>query len=309
MNARFRIGAVALLLACGHGPTQSSSTSPLSTIRPSPQSTDHFILDTRSGGSKSIQGATTLGQAESASGLSVSENCQSGNCLGPGFTTNVSGAGEHAIVWNIIQNAGDTACIQGGPAEQDWKIYLTTSGVNATGEIDLQYKYWSGQTATGGGAAGNVGVFSHTGGAGGHKDVVWYRQRGGSVTNDGRFTMADEDSTAHTGQKVLWDPVPGEGGTGSGGDIYASDVGALFDKNNHNNAIVTVTYRLRPESAVGRGDGAFQQWMDTTIVLNLQSRHTGTLGWGEIQIGGPTWICPPQDQTMYIWDIVIWQPS
>ena len=281
----------------------------MSTALPVPKPTDAFVIDSRAGGAKSFQGATNLSQATAASGLSVSENCQSGNCVGPGFSTNVTG-GAHAIIWNVIKDAGNTnGCIQGGPSEQDWKIYLTTSAVNATGEILLQYKYWAGQTATGGGAAGNVGVFSHTGGAGGHKNVVWFRQRNSTVTNDGRFTMATEDSTSHTGDKVYWDAVPGESGTGSGGDIYSSDVGVVFDKNNHNNEIVTVTYRLRPESGIGKADGVFQEWMDTTLVMNLQHQRTGTLGWGEVQIGGPTWICPPQDQTMYIWDIVIWQPQ
>jgi hypothetical protein len=51
-----------------------------------------------------------------------------------------------------------------------------------------------------------------------------------------------------------------------------------------------------------------REQMNGQLVLDPQHQRTGSLGWGEVQIGGPTWICPPQDQTMYFWDIVIWQP-
>jgi uncharacterized protein YjdB len=276
---------------------------------PSPKLIDFIIRDTRALHQNSISTAINLSAALTAAGLFLDESCQSGNCVGPGFTTSVTPSGEHAFIWNVKKDAGNPAgCIAGGPSQHNWKIYLNTGAVNATGEIFLQYKYWSGQTGTGGGAAGNVGVFTHQGGAGGHKDVVWFRERGGSVTNDGRFTMATESETPSAGQKVLWDPVPGETGTGSGGDILAKDVGVVFEKNDYINQTVVVTYRIRPESSVGAGDGLFQQWMNNTLVINLQNQHTGTLGWGEFQIGGPTWICPPQDQTMYFWDIVVWQP-
>jgi uncharacterized protein YjdB len=276
---------------------------------PTPKATDFIIRDTRAGHQNSIAGATTLNGALSAAGLFLDESCQSGNCVGPGFTTGVTTAGEHAFIWNIKKDAGNpSGCVAGGPSQQNWKIWLNTGAVNATGEIFLQYKYWSGQSGTGGGAAGNVGVFTHAGGAGGHKDVVWFRQRGGSVTTDGRFTMATESENASAGQKVLWDPVPSEAGTGSNGDIFAASVGVVFEKNNFNNQVVTVTYRIKPETSVGSSDGLFQQWMNNTMVLNLQNQPTGTLGWGEFQIGGPTWICPLQDETMYLWDIVVWQP-
>jgi hypothetical protein len=287
----------------------TSSSSGVTGSVPGPKPTDLIIRDTRSAGQNSITGALTLADGLSAAGLYLDWSCQSGNCLPPGFTTAVTPAGEHAFIWNVKQNAGNPdGCIAGGPSQQNWKIWLNAAAVNANGEILLQYRYWSGQTVTGGGAAGNVGTFTHRGGAGGHKDVVWYRQRNGSTTNDGRFTMASEAGTGGIGEKVLWDPVPGEPGTGSNGDIYASTVGVVFDKDAHNNQVVTVTYRLRPESSVGAGDGVFQQWMNGQLVLDLQNQHMGTLGWGEVQIGGPTWICPTQDQTMYIWDIVIWQP-
>lgn len=267
---------------------------------PPPIGDPSLLVDTRAGGQHSIQSSSNLNDALAASGLSIQESCASGNCVGPGFSTNLDGSGTRAFIWNVKKDAGNPdGCVMGGPSQHNWKIWKGMGGT--TGTIIVQYKYWSGQTPTGGGAAGNIGEFSHEGGANGHKDIVFFRPG----TNDGRIQQASESRSPHAGQKILVQSVSGQPNTGTDGNLFAQ---VSFDKTDYINQTVVQTLRLVPDSSPGAQNGRAQIWMNGTLVLDYRI-GMGTLGWGELQIGGPTWICPPQDQTLYFWDIVVWQPA
>jgi hypothetical protein len=271
---------------------------------PAPQAGDRIIRDTRAGGANSVQAANTLAEALATSGVYIEEHCynRGGLCLGPGFTTNLDGAGTRAFIWNIKKDAGNPdGCVAGGPSQHNWMLYLNPSWGAPVVDLYVQYKFWMGQTATGGGAAGNIGQFSMGG-----KDLIVFRFIPGvGSTNDGRFTAA---YAGYGGPDrygaYLWNPVPGEPGTGSGGEVFAD---TYFDKRDHYNEAVTATYHFKGESAVGARDGVLEVWMNDISVYSRTNLALGTLAWGEAQIGGPTWICPPQDQTEYFWDIVLWE--
>lgn len=272
------------LAACGSDPVDLPQQLP-------DDSTDVFPpggnlrFDTRAGGAQSIQDAsvTTLAQALSVAGLTVYD--PGGGTIA--FTSDADGAGSNAFRFDW-PGVGPTT-------EIDLSLYRGTGGLglNNSQEVWLQWKIWQSRTATGGGigTAGDWDCCSQGPGSG--KRLVWFR---GSGNNTGRFTFA-----------------PGGGGgvgeffiDSSYNPTYAS---VSVNWNNYVSQWITLTFRLKPDSGPSANDGIIEVWfndMKIKSITNADMTHYSFSG--ELQIGGPTWIGVPQDQTMYIKDIVIWQP-
>jgi uncharacterized protein YjdB len=294
---------------------------------PVPQPGNVVFLDTRAGGAHSIQSAaiTTVQQALSA-GASANLGAGAGGYTGPGalgfgrvdFTTDVDGRGTNAFRFNWTRAAGNPGGC-GGAEDADPANDGTYNAVsqhsqylrfdpllNGPGrEVYLTYSLWAGRTATGGGTGTDaVGTFQHQALTGGHKMLVWFRRNaaGTGSTSAGRITATAGDGTR--GVELHWQGE--EGGSPSVPDQYGSPA---FDLNQYRNQVVTVAYRFRAESALGARDGIVQQWMNGRLVLDLHNAGTAHTGWSAAQIGGPTWICVPQDQTMYVWDVVAWRTN
>ena len=77
---------------------------------------------------------------------------------------------------------------------------------------------------------------------------------------------------------------------------------------NYINQVVTFTLYLQPSSYNGADDGVYTAWVNNALIWNVTHLPMGVNGFYEQQFGGPTWICPPQDQTQYYWDWVEWNP-
>lgn len=294
---------------------------------PVPQAGDVVFLDTRAGGAHSIQASavTTLQQALAA-GAPANLGAGASGYTGPGalgfgrvdFTTDVDGRGTHAFRFNWTRAAGNPGGC-GGKEDADPANDGTYNAVsqhtqylrfdpllNGPGrEVYLTYRLWAGRTATGGGTGQDaVGTFDHQSLTGGHKMLVWFRRNatGTGSTSAGRITATAGDGTR--GVELHWQGE--EGGSPSVPDQYSNPA---FDLNQYRNQVVTVAYRFRAESALGARDGIVQQWMNGRLVLDLRNAGSAHTGWSAAQIGGPTWICVPQDQTMYVWDVVAWRTN
>lgn len=289
---------------------------------PVPGAGDTVLFDTRAGGAQSIQATSDLASALTATGIVTNATSTGGFTVYPvAFTTNVDGSGTHAFVLQWQLNAGDSACHGNTTSEDNVMIEKGVSsqgGPYVDGEIFLSYKVWYGKTATGGGV-GSVGAYSE---GGGHKFMVWTRRPfgGGANINDGRYTLEEnthggtlEVATytgysgppAHTdnneiAEAFFW-------GDGNASTCTFCSSGSQWLPSNYYNQANTLAFRLKPESALNAGDGQMEMWANGTVVFDSTSQYTYNGGWASLQIGGPTWICPPQDQTEYVWDIVVWQ--
>ena len=80
--------------------------------------------------------------------------------------------------------------------------------------------------------------------------------------------------------------------------------------NNYINQVNTITYKVKPESLALMKDGYFFEWLNNQLMVNFNNFYSGEMAWGDIQIGGPTWNNGPlQNQSQYIWDLVVWYPT
>lgn len=239
-------------------------------------------FDTRSGGAQSIQSAANLAAALTASGFTESD---------PGsgdldFATDADGAGSNAFRFDWPGVSAAT--------EVDLMIYRSMGALGITAaDTYIQFKIWQTKTASGGGigTAGDWDCCSQGPGSG--KRFVWFRTSGG---NTGRLTYAP-------------------GGGSFLGQLFVestynpSTASAQFNWDNYVSQWITLTARIVPETGVGASDGTIQVWVNSTLTHSVTSADTYSTGLGgELQIGGPTWIGVPQDQTMYVKDIVVWQP-
>lgn len=253
---------------------------------PSPSGNIRF--DTRSGGSQDIQdaGVTTLAQAFTASGFHEYTS-QNGGVLA--FTTDADGAGSHAFRTDWPGVASSTE-VHTGIAQSMGSYGITTS------DIYLQWKIWQTKTTSGGGigTAGDWDAYSQGPGSG--KRLVWYRVPGGAGTD--RITFAPGSSADYLGQYFIE------------GSYNPTKASIAVNWDNYVSQWITLTFRFVPESSAGAGDGTLEGWFNETKIKSIVgTAFVGASGFvGELQIGGPTWIGVPQDQTMYIKDVVIWQP-
>lgn len=123
--------------------------------------------------------------------------------------------------------------------------------------------------------------------------MVWFRSSGG---NSGRLAYAPGDRSFRGQLFVESTYNPATASTPFNWDALVSQWIAL-------------TIRIAPETSVGARNGRIQVWVNNTLTHDVASANTYSTGLaGELQIGGPTWIGVPQDQTMYVKDIVVWQP-
>jgi hypothetical protein len=276
------------------------------------------IKDIRVGQAQSIQAAADLAAARTASGLYAGEHCpevvQNGVTYrtpsGVQFATDVDGAGLHAFRWDVLKNAGNpNGCVAGGYSQHDWSIYKDIGELASNGgTLVLQHKVWAGRTTTGGGYGDSVvGSYVHGG-----KRLVWYRKSSGDT--QGRFDCTHDPSGPLF--KFIVQATNGEAGTGTAVDARSNGLeirtgtggvpASSLNFNDYINGPMTLTYVFRSESSAGATDGLFQWWVGEDCVLNIADLAIGTLGWAEMQIGGPTFGCPTQDQTEYFYDVIVW---
>ena len=269
---------------------------------PQPQTGDQILLDFRAGGNKDLQSCTDLTCARNRMGIHV------GNI---GFTTNFDGNNTRALVFQWLLNNGQATCTGNTGSQQDM-FMETSTNVSGFADIYLQYKIWMGRTATGGGV-GTVGSYSNVnlggGTPGGHKWWVWFRTAAGN--GDGRLT-AEQSPTLW---KMITTSYPGYTGPapiadGAIGEVhyFGTDVtSGAWNPDANLNKVNTLTFRIRSETANNAQNGLMEVWANGALVQSKSNLYTSPLGFFGLQIGGPTWICPPADQTYYMWDIVVWK--
>jgi len=264
----------------------------------------NLVFDTRSGGSQDIQaaGVEDLGSALSVMSAGYKNGSSGGYTIYPlDFTANYDGSSTHAYRFNWTYHAGYTGpdpCYNAN-GEQNSMIYFNRDLSLGSGTY-VQWKTWFGQTASGGGlGSSTVGSFSN---GGGHKLLIIFRA--GDIGNAHRLYFGyngDNGLAGAIGASPEW--------TQNGvnfGSIEGYLNGAPVNLDTYNNQIVTFTLYFEPESSAGAGDGTYKAWINDTLLWDLSPMPMGTLNLGEQQFGGPTWICPPQDQTQYMWDFVEW---
>ncbi|HEX8242020.1 MAG TPA: hypothetical protein VF541_00945, partial [Longimicrobium sp.] len=190
-------------------------------------------------------------------------------------------------------------------SEHDLKVYGSL-GQKPGSNVYLQYKIWWGRTATGGGTGSDaVGSFAHYNLAEGygHKMAIVRRLRADGSGGGARIDLY-AGVPERQGISGYWynDAAAGS----NGGDVVHYSA-PLWNPNANLNRVVTVTMRLKSESSPSANDGVMQVWMNGTLTIDLTNADFGTDGWDQFEIGGPTWICPTQDQTSYVWDVVAWR--
>ncbi len=266
---------------------------------PSPSGSIRY--DMRAGGAHSIQSATTMAAAKTASGFSEFSNFSSPYIVD--FTADMDGAGKRAFRFNWKDLSG--ASIPND--EHDLNLERGTGSLGITaGDIYIQWKMRHGETSSGGGV-GSVGSFimygGRTGGAG--KRLVWFRA---GDSQQGRITLAP--GLQGDGMSIFVDGDPAQGSGGSSGPWPGQiEADVPIDWEDFINQDVKLTMRFGPSSNDDTADGTLEVWFNDTLVHSrIGNILIGPLALsGTLQLGGPTWIQPQQDQTTYLWDVVIWQ--
>jgi hypothetical protein len=268
-------------------------------VDPKPVGSDVIVRDFRAGGNRDIQVCTTLA---CAIGTSFAGNVS--------FTTDFDGQGTNAFVLPWQKNGGQASCTGNSGGSQQNLYIFTNPAIIGPVEVFLQYKLWMGRTSTGPGI-GNVGEFKNTNSdpaaPGGHKWFVLFRNEAGG--SNARMTAEQSPSVG----KFITTSYPGFTGTGgldgSIGEVhfFGSDVATPWNPDDNTNKVNTLTFRFKSESAINAGNGEMSLWVNGVLRQEKKNMFTSPFGVGEWQIGGPTWICPPQDQTAYVWDMVVWR--
>lgn len=269
-----------------------------------PTPSGNIRLDTRVGGAKNIQaaGVTNITQAEAASGFGTNENTATPYLLD--FTTDV-GDGSKAFRFNW-KEGGPTGYGSGCQQplnqfhEHDMGIEQY-SGAVGTDEVWVQWKRWFGKTASGGGvgSVANWVSWPPSCGIGMGKSAIMFRA---GESQDGRLTLTN-GQTADKRMEVINDRQ------GANADLSATYRVPVVEWDNLINQWVTTTFRIKPGSGDRTLDGIFELWVNANKVFSKLDIPWGPLGFTTwLQLGGPTWQGPPQDQTMYMKDIVVWQP-
>jgi len=279
---------------------------------PPPVGSSNIVFDTRAGGTQDIQAASVVNVTDADDAFTINGRktyVQSKNPAGPtvyptDFVTNLDGKGTHAYRFNwmyLANYSGNASSCYNQNGEQNAMIDLNPK-YNSSAPIYLQWKTWFGRTATGGGMGNStIGSFNHTGGAGGHKMFIMYRQSGGGTLYRTYFGYSGADG-------LVLSFRGGWGDTSSGGPgTREADLGLTpHNLNDYNNQVLTWTLYIKPESAAGASDGAVGLWLNNKRIYYYNNVETGNTGFYEHQFGGPTFICPQQDQTQYYWDFVEW---
>lgn len=261
-----------------------------------------IVFDTRAGGGQDIQapGVTTSAAALSAMGAGIKNVSTGGHSIYPlDFVTDYDGAGTHAYRYNWTYQAGYT----GSPSscfnmngEEDKFVYFNPKVSLGSAGVYIQWKMWRGRTTSGGGYGNSqVGSFMNSG-----KLMIIFRSDATHRLYFG-YNGVSNGFSADINGNPQWNQngaMVGQLPTG-----YLNK--AVVNLNDYNNQVLTYTYWVKPESSAGAGDGQIKTWFNGTLLWDF-TVPTGTSDLDEQQFGGPTWICPPQDQTHYQWDWVEW---
>jgi hypothetical protein len=285
---------VCAVLACAPVPETTTEKVPEAAVvtYPVPRAADDVFLDTRAGGAQSIQQANTLAEAVRASTLRPKNQIKDGTNPPMPFTTDFDGKGTRAFRQDVLKNAGNpNGCVAGGPSQQNWHLERGFGGRGANGQsVYIQYKVWTGRTPTGGGV-GPIGEFIVGG-----KKLVAFRN---GIGNNGRYFAAARPTRA----ELVINKIANYAASGT---RVITGEPAVTTPYQWTPGLAVVTFRLQSESQDGAGDGVFEFWLNETRIIHVPALHNGSAGLGAVQLGNVTWICPPQDQTQYFFDIVAW---
>lgn len=272
-------------------------------MTPAPLPTDQIVFDTRAGGAQSIQSANSLGEALAITGFSTRNKTNAGLVPMP-FSTNIDGNGTRAFRHDLLKNAGNPdGCVNGGPSEQAFLLEYFFNGRGANGQSAfVQWKVLAGRTETGGGVGG-IGVWSNGG-----KKLVALRT---GVGSQGRWFAGSGPSVV----EVMVNPIDGYPQAGTQVDPRATNKYSIWSNTLPPSdtepflwgpGLGTITFHLKSETVQGAGDGLFEMWYNNIRAVRIDSLKNGAFGLAHVQMGNPTWICPPQDQTQYVFDLVAW---
>jgi len=218
---------------------------------------------------------------------------------------------------NITTQEGRWTAIYNPAAGQGSTIFddVTRGGM---GYVTLTGTPTNGETLTFSPSVATA-TFDHTSSSG---PAVYYTNVTGTPATGDTITGASSGCvfSGSTQVQALWGPNTGtitdarQHGGSFPGEIWAGDGsnGIVIDLNSspYIGVGVRMTQRFTSASGADAADGAYECWMEgngvTTQTLALSGLRTGTLGYGETQIGGPTWVTPPQVQTWYHYDFRMW---
>ncbi|MEX2284709.1 MAG: Ig-like domain-containing protein [Gemmatimonadota bacterium] len=281
------MAGVAVVSASAAGMTETvSMTVTPQTGDPRPDASDLILIDSRT----RLQQATTRGEAECAIRASP---CTPNPALNtPGLDTahfalslNMDGNGTRAlrVTWKKPATFGD--CCGGG--------YQQPVIPGAPKEVYIQWKHRLGRTSTGGG----IGALNS-------------------------FAINNPlDPVGNAGRKVmlLLRDVPDMGGSGRIDYLYQGGTGVQvtlgfkglnkgpFQPDQMVGQTIIQTIYAKAESSADSNDGVLRLWVNGQLVLD----HIGDFDpWGIHRIQFPsTYRSPAQDQTEYLWDLIVWQPK
>ncbi len=273
----------------------------------------NLLYDTRAGGTQDIQASTVLTMDDAKNAMwplhNISRNAP--YYVYPlDFITNLNGNGIHAyrLNWRYLGGYNGTAAsCYNGNGEHDQYIEYQPSIVSQP--LYIQWKVWRGRTATGGGWGNStIGSFINA-----SKLLIMFRYdpgAGGSISDGRLYFGYNGVGSGMAGGIAGGDYAGWTQGRGTlSGTIHGYLNTTPIDLNDYNNQVVTFTLYFKPESSTDAYDGIYTAWIDNVLLWNLTGMRTTPHGYGWTQLGGPTWICPPQDQTQYMWDFVEWTPN
>ncbi len=264
------------------------------------------MYDIRAGGAQDLQAGdiTTIDEATEASEFKAIDT-ERGSPTELGVTNTFLGDGTRAIVFPWLKNAGTDECKGNGlpPDGSQHNLFIgINSGFSSIGAGDavvVQHKRYFGRTAAdeSDAAIGNVGAFDIAKTGRGRKWGIWLRP--------------DAPTRPHWMQnRSLWqfdvnndEPISLVVGEGDG----ETETSGWWPDAHIPGGPFTFTVRIQLESEEGAGDGETQFWVDDTLIAEETGVTTYTSSFAALQLGGPTWICPAETQTEYMWDVVVWK--
>ena len=263
-----------------------SGTATITTVAPSPPPAgdlaprvgDRVLFDART----ALQQAATLRQALTLWGLSQDTR------PGWGFTTDLDGAGTHAL--RVDWTAQATGCTSVSPV-----LGRALPNPKPT-RIYAQWRQRLGRTATGGGL-GEVGQFvvNRPECSSAYDRFVWMANREGSTRRSEVKWLGSAPAS------------PGVFIKGLSGAFEANQ-GWSFSPQDHTGEAIVQTVYLQAESAPGANDGVIRFWINGRLFLEHKAVALGPEGFSDFHFPWKS-AAPASSQSEYFWDHVVWEPA
>ena len=260
------------------------SAPPSGTGDPLPGVGDVVVVDGRA----ALQQYSTLAEAQAGVPLTDPENLDHFF-----WTTNMDGAGTHALGFQVASSGG--VC-------QDDGGHMTIPAFGNPTRLYFQWKQRLGRTATGGGlgAVGSFAINNAACGNAGRKEVLFSRNVA-DLGGGGRIDYT------WPGPAPAVPRFEGFYGTAAGASDYGPNQGWMFYPQDHVGETITQTLYVQAESPPGASDGIVRLWINGRLLIEATHLALGTEGINRILIPA-TFRAPAQDQTEYFWGFVAWMP-